>query len=157
MTPRLAAWGERAIAGVDPGDEVLHEGVFPAAREGRIHVERTDVGVGAVGVDDDQVGGDFSGAQGGGERGAEGRVAGTGAFPVGGFHAEAVEEIDDGKAAGGLGGVGGREVDEDGLVGGIAEGILGEGGRVKGVTLEDGFAGGWGGGRLGAERAERRE
>ncbi len=149
--------GEGPVAGVDPGDEVLHERVLPAAREGRIHVERADMGVGAVGVDDDQFGGDFSGAQGGGDRGAEGRAAGTGAFPIGGFHAEAVEEIDNGKAAGGLGGVGGRQVDEDGLVDGIAEGILGEGGGGEGEAFEGGFAGGGGGGRLGAERGERSE
>jgi hypothetical protein len=68
-------------------------------------------------------------------------MAGAGALPIGGFHAETVEEIDDRKAARGLSGVSGRQVDEDGLVGGIAEGILFEGGGVEGVALEGGFAG----------------
>jgi hypothetical protein len=82
-------------------------------------------------------------------------MAGAGTLPIGGFHAEAVEEVDNRKTARGLGGVGGRQVDEDGLIGGIAEGILFEGGDVEGVTLEGGFASWRGGaGGLGAEWGE---
>ncbi len=147
--------GERAVTGVDPRDEIADECVFPAARDRGIHVERANVGVGAVGVDDDQFGRERAGAERGGDGGAERRMAGAGAFPIGGFHAEAVEEVDDGETARGLGGVGGRQVDEDGLVGGVAEGILFEGGGVEGVTLEGGLAGRRGGGDgLGAERGE---
>ncbi len=82
-------------------------------------------------------------------------MAGTGALPVGGFHAEAVEQIDDRKTTGGLGGVGRREIHEHGLLDGITEGIFIESVGVEGGALESGVAGGRGGG-LGAEGSEDR-
>lgn len=84
---------------------------------------------------------------------------------VGGFHAEAMEKVDDGKAARGLGGVGGRQVDEDGFIGGIAEGISWKRAVAWNVwRSKGGFAGRRGerssggvGGGLGAERDEAGE
>ncbi len=70
----------------------------------------------------------------------------------------AVEEVEDGKAALRLFGVGGGQIDGDGLVGGVAEEVVLEAGGVDGGHDELGLrSGARGGSEWGGQKREREQ